>query len=271
MGIYFVETGANQRPSTVVYDRDGSSLSLAPPDHFPWREILRPGDWLHVSGITPALSENAAFATRRAVETAKSVGCSVSLDMNFRAKLWRWKPGVSAKELARDTISGLLQSVDLLIGNEEDAESVVGIRAEETEVETGQIHHERYASVAAEIVKRHPNVQQVAFTLRGSVSASHNTWSGMLFQDGETYFAPMIDGQLRPYEITHIVDRVGAGDSFVAGLLFSLMQGRHPQDAIAFATAASCLKHSIPGDYNMSSVADVEALLSGSGSGRVIR
>lgn len=270
MGLYFVEVGANQRASSVVYDREGSALAVAAPDLFDWSSLLAPGDWLHISGITPAISENAALATVCAASTAKTLGCRVSLDLNFRAKLWRWREGRPPRELAREVMGEVLPSVDLLVGNEEDAESVLGIAG--SEVQAGRLDHERYVEVAKECVLRYPSLEAVAFTLRGSLSASHNTWAGMLYLGGEAYFAPLdTEGHLAPYQITDIVDRMGAGDSFVAGLLSALMEGQPPSAALRFAVAASCLKHSLPGDYNYATRAEVVNLISGSTSGRVVR
>jgi 2-dehydro-3-deoxygluconokinase len=272
MGIYFSEAGANQRPSVVTYDRAGSAMALAPPDAVDWPALLAAGDWLHVTGITPALSENAAQAALRAAQAAKSKGCKVSVDLNFRSKLWRWREGRAPAELAAEVMGGILPHADIVVGNEEDAEKVLGIRAAGADVEAGRIEHERYTEVGSEIVRRFPNVAWVGITLRGSISASHNTWAGMLLADRQAHFAPVDEsGAVAPYQITHIVDRVGAGDSFVAGLILGLLEGMTPERAVAFAVAASCLKHSIPGDYNRITRKQVEALLGGSASGRVQR
>lgn len=271
MGIYYVEAGANQRSTNVIYDREGSAIALAEPTAFDWKSLLHPGDRFHVSGITPALSRHAALSSVRAVAEAKRIGATVSLDLNYRSKLWNWQEGTDHASLARKVISEMLPYVDLLVGNEEDADSVLGIHAGRTDVHAGQIEHAKYIDVAQQIMARWPSISQLAFTLRGSVSASHNRWAGMLWSDGEAYFAPTYEGQLKPHEITHIVDRMGAGDSFVAALLVALEEAQPPQRAIEFAVAASCLKHSIPGDYNFATRAEIQSLMAGSASGRVVR
>lgn len=276
LGLYFLETGANQRGSAVIYDRDGSSVMLEHPEAYAWSQTLAGRNWLHVTGITPSLSENAAMATLEAVRTAKKLGVGVSCDLNFRKKLWRWRPGTPARDLAEETMRAVLPSVDLLIANEEDAADVLGIHAADSDVEAGRLNPAGYTEVARRIVAQFPNIGRVAFTLRESISASHNNWGGLLYQapDDRSYLAPLgADGTYRPYEIRSIVDRVGGGDSFAAGLIFALHQEelREPQTAIAFASAASCLKHSIVGDFNYVSREEIEALMRGSGSGRVQR
>ena len=275
LGLYFVETGANQRPSTVIYDRSGSAVSSAPPEAYDWDAIFADAGWLHLSGITPALSRQAAEAAQVAAERAKAAGLTVSCDLNFRKKLWDWDENVSPRELARKTMRELLPHVDVVIGNEGDAEDVLGIKAGDSDVEAGSLMIDKYPEVARQIVEQFPNVSKVAITLRESISASHNNWGAMLYDaaGGKASFAPLRDGDYRPYEIRDIVDRVGGGDSFAAGLIFALHGGEFTDDAdaIAFATAASCLAHSIKGDFNRSSRAEVEALMRGSGSGRVVR
>lgn len=275
LGLYFLESGANQRPSNVVYDRDGSSISLTEPQAYPWQEILQGAAWLHVTGITPALSQTAAEAAQAAVQAAKAAGATVSCDLNFRGKLWRWAPPLGARELAGATMRTILPSVDLVIGNEADAADVLGIRAVETDVESGKLAVDRYPDVARQIVEQFPNVSKVAITLRESISASHNNWGAMLYDAGqkEAFFAPTADGAYRPYEIRNIVDRVGGGDAFAGGLIFALTTSElsDPQTAVAFAAAASCLAHSIRGDCNYTSRPEAEALMKGSGSGRVVR
>jgi len=255
MGIYFLETGASQRASTVTYDRSHSAISEIDPAELKWEEILRGADWFHFTGITPALSDRAAQATLEGARAAKKLGLTVSCDLNFRKKLW-------SPEKAREVMSGLMDQVDICIGNEEDAEKVFGIGAEGSEVTGGKIDHRRYVDVAKKLTDKF-KFKGVAITLRESFSASHNGWSGLYFTGGEASFS-------RRYDI-QIVDRVGGGDSFAAGLIYALGKKKPPQAAIEFAAAASCLKHSIPGDYNMVSLAEVEALLGGDGSGRVQR
>ncbi len=275
LGLYFVETGANQRPSNVIYDRDYSSVSMTPGDEYPWDEIFGEAGWLHVSGITPALSQVAAAAVCLAVEKAKQAGVTVSCDLNFRKKLWRWAPDRPARQLAEDTMREILPWVDVVIGNEEDAADVLGIHAADTDVDSGELSIEKYPQVAAAIAEQFSNVKKVAITLRESLSASHNNWGAMLYdtQTRQASFAPVKGGSYQPYEIRNIVDRVGGGDSFAAGLVYALHSGHYPldQDAINFAVSASCLAHSIKGDFNFSTRKEVEALMYGNGSGRVVR
>ncbi len=275
LGLYFVEKGANQRPSMVTYDRDYSAIAQAGPEDFDWSAIFKGAGWLHVSGITPALSESAFRCTLEAARAAKVAGATVSCDLNFRNKLWRWEEGTAARDLAGRCMREVLPSVDVVIANEEDAADVLGIHAEGSDIDGGQLAIDRYPQVAEEIIRQFPNVSKVAITLRESVSASHNNWGAMLY-DGEAkqaHFAPMTDGQYRPYEIRDIVDRVGGGDSFAAGLVFALNTDdlAESSTAIRFAVAASCLAHSIEGDFNFSSRAEVEKLMGGNASGRVVR
>ncbi len=275
LGLYFLETGANQRPSRVIYDRGYSSVSMTPPSEYNWTEALKDAAWLHTTGITPALSQNAAEATLASLKEAKSHDLQTSLDLNFRGKLWKWEEGKSSRELARETIAKLLPYVDVVIANEEDASDTLGIEAENTDVHSGRIDASKYTQVAEKIVERFPNVSKVAITLRESISASHNNWGAMLYDatSRASRFAPTIDGNYQPYEIRNIVDRVGGGDSFGAGLIFALNTPdlSEPPQAIAFAVAASCLAHSIYGDFNYSTRTEVEALLKSGGSGRVVR
>ena len=275
LGLYFVETGANQRPSRVVYDRDHSAVSLTPADAYSWDEILRDAGWFHFTGITPSLSKTAAHAARLAAIKAKAAGCTVSCDLNFRNKLWRWEPGMTAKALAEKTMREILPNVDVLIANEEDAHDVLGIAAEGADVHSGKLNAARYRGVAERIVTQFPNIRLVAITLRESQSASHNNWGAMLYDaDKEkAYFAPNADGLYCPYDIRNIVDRVGGGDAFGAALIFALNTPdlKAPNQAVAFAAAASCLAHSIQGDFNFSNRADAEAVMRGSVSGRVVR
>ncbi len=276
LGIYFLETGANQRSSVVLYDRDFSAIALAAPEEYDFDAALAGVTWVHVTGITPALSENAYRSTLRLVQLAKKRGCSVSCDLNFRKKLWRWRPGATPSQLAGECMAAILPHVDLVIGNEEDASDVLGIRAEGTAVERGQINAAAYQAVARAIVGRFPNVSRVGITLRESISADHNNWGGMLFDRGagRAFFAPLGEGgEYRPYEIRDIVDRVGGGDAFAAGLLYALNSKEYadPAMAVRFAVAASCLKHSIRGDFNHTTRDEVAALLKGDASGRVMR
>jgi 2-dehydro-3-deoxygluconokinase len=275
LGLYFLETGANQRPSNVIYDRDDSSVSLTPAEAYPWAEIFTGARWFHVSGITPALSAVAARAALAAVQEARSRGATVSCDLNFRRKLWRWDPAIGPKELARKTMRELLAHVDVVIGNEEDAGEVLDIHARDTDVQAGRLAIDKYPDVARRIVAQFPQVTHVAITLRESISASHNHWGAMLYdtRDDCARFAPLADGQYQPYAITQIVDRVGTGDAFAAGLIFARITPElsEPQTALGFAVAASCLAHSISGDFNYSNRAEVEALMRGAASGRVLR
>jgi len=275
LGLYFLETGANQRPSQVTYDREGSAISQADAGLFPWDEIFEGAGWFHTTGITPAISKTAAETTAHAIKSAKERGLSVSCDLNFRKKLWSWEPGTDSKKLAEKTMRSLLPYVDVVIANEEDAADVLGIHADDTDVESGHIAVEKYPDVARKIVDQFPNVSKVAITLRESHSASHNNWGAMLYEasTGKAFYAPLKNGQYEPYAIRNIVDRVGGGDSFGAGLIFALTTPElsDSQNAIAFAVAASCLAHSVLGDINCHSRAEVESLMKGSGSGRVQR
>lgn len=275
LGTYYVEEGANQRPSKVIYDRAYSSVSLTPPSAYPWERIFSGARWFHVSGITPALSAIAADATLAAAKAAKASGLTVSCDLNFRKNLWRWEEGTAPAALAARIMKGLLPYVDLLIGNEEDAQDVLGIKAGESDVAAGRLHVDSYAEVAAKIVAMFPNIKRVAFTLRESVSATHNRWGAMLYSTagGNAHFAPTSEGAYKPYEITDIVDRIGGGDSFSAALIYALSSPdlAEPQAAVGFAAAASCLNHSIRGDFNIASKEEILALMKGDASGRVKR
>ncbi|HIF00208.1 MAG TPA: sugar kinase [Planctomycetes bacterium] len=275
MGIYFVESGANQRPSRVIYDRAGSTISLTAPAEYDWDTAFSGAHSLHVSGITPALSEHAAEATIAAVQRAQDAGVRVSCDLNYRAKLWNWKPGVERKQLAAETMARVLPHVDILIANEGDCGDVLGIHAGHTDVDSGNVEVQAYPGVARQVVSRFPNVKFVATTLRESISASHNNWGAMLFDVSadKAMFAPELEGTYQPYQIRNIVDRVGGGDAFAAGLLFALNHDDYagPEEALQFATASSCLAHSILGDFNFSNRAEVDALMTGSASGRVVR
>jgi 2-dehydro-3-deoxygluconokinase len=275
MGVYFLEAGANQRPSQIVYDRAGSSVSLTVADRYDWAAAFAGAEWFHVTGVTPSLSRTAAEATLAAARAAKAAGLTVSCDLNFRKKLWRWDSSVLPRELAENTMREVLPYVDLVVANEEDCEAVLAIDAAETDVEGGDLRIASYMDVARQLVEQFPNVNMVGITLRESISASHNNWGAMLYRadDDQAYLAPMQGDTYRPYEIRNIVDRVGAGDAFAAGLIFALTSTElnSPETAVRFAAAASCLAHSIVGDINYSSRAEVESLMGGSGSGRVVR
>ncbi len=255
IGIYFLESGAAQRGSNVLYDRAHSAIAEIQPGEVNWNEVFADAGWFHFTGITPALSDSAAAVSLEAVMAAKKAGVVVSCDLNFRKKLWS-----SAK--ANEVMSGLAPHVDFCIANEEDAEKVFGIKAEGTEVEAGQIDHTRYLEVAEKLTTRF-GFQGVAITLRESFSASRNGWSALFYNGGKGHFS-------RRYEI-EIVDRVGGGDSFAGGLIYAMQSGRSASEAVEFAVAASALKHSISGDYNLVSLKEVETLVAGDGSGRVQR
>ncbi|MFC1758193.1 PfkB family carbohydrate kinase [Planctomycetota bacterium] len=275
LGLYFLETGANQRPSRVTYDRSGSSISLTPSSKYNWNETLSGARWFHTTGITPAISQTAFESTLDAVRTAKQLGVTVSCDLNFRKKLWQWDASCQPKELAEKTMREILPSVDVVIANEEDCHDVLNIEAADFDVESGKLNVSRYPDVARQVASQFPNLKRVAITLRESISASHNNWGGMLYdvESDEAFFAPVVDGKYHPYEIRNIVDRVGGGDSFGAGLIFASTTDElsAPESAIRFAVAASCLAHSISGDFNYSTRDEVEALMKGSTSGRVVR
>jgi 2-dehydro-3-deoxygluconokinase len=275
LGLYFLETGASQRPSHIMYDRDHSTISLTSAGAYDWDTIFADANWLHLTGITPALSQMAAAATVHAAERARASGLTVSCDLNFRGKLWRWEPDITPRELASRTMRRILPHVDLLIANEADCADVLDIRAGHSDVQSGRVDVEAYPNVARQVVSQFSNIKLVATTLRESMSASHNNWGAMLFDtsDDVAHFAPCGDGKYNPYEIRNIVDRVGAGDAFAAGLLYALNCDDYPSrsDALDFAVAASCLAHSISGDFNFSSRAEIDALAGGSASGRVVR
>ncbi len=255
MGVYFLETGAAQRASRVIYDRSHSAIALAPAESYNWPALLQGRQAFHTTGITPALSESCARATAEALQTARSMGLFTSFDLNYRAKLW-------SRDQARHTVEPLLKHVDLVVGNEEDAKDVLGITADRTDVQGGRIEHSAYESVARQIRQRYGS-RRVAITLRESESASVNHWSACLLDCDSFYLS-------RRYTM-HVVDRVGAGDSFCGALVSAMLDPMPPQDALEFAVAASCLKHSIPGDFNKVSRDEVLRLCQGDGSGRVVR
>ncbi len=257
VGIYYLEKGASQRSSKVIYDRANSAISQASVSDFEWKRIFAGADWFHFTGITPALSDNAAACCLEACRMAKKAGIKISCDLNYRKNLW-------SREKAGSIMGELMQYVDLCIANEEDADSVFGIKAENTDVERGIVNHDAYKSVAAMICERF-GCEKAAITLRTSISANDNDWAGMLFdrKTNEYYLSPT-------YHI-HIVDRVGGGDSFGGGLIYSLLMKKDNAYAINFAVAASALKHTIEGDFNLVTKEEVVALMSGGGSGRVRR
>lgn len=255
IGIYFVEKGASQRSSKVIYDRKNSSIALAEPEEFDWNKIFDDCEWFHFTGITPALSDNLAQACLEACKAAKEKKITVSCDLNYRKNLW-------SKEEAKEVMSRLMTYVDICIANEEDASDVFGITAEGTDVESGKLNKNGYISVAKQLTEKF-GCKKVAITLRGSLSANDNEWAGMLYANGKSYFS-------KEYRI-HIVDRVGGGDSFGGALIYAIQNDYDPQRTIEFAVAASCLKQTIEQDFNLVSVKEVEALMKGSGTGRVQR
>lgn len=255
VGIYFLEKGASQRPSKVIYDRAGSSIATAKPEDFDWNSIFEGAEWFHFTGITPALGDNVAAICLDACKAAKEKGITISCDPNYRNKLW-------SKEKAGQVMGELCQYVDVCISNEEDASDVFGIKAAGTDVTAGQVNHEGYRDVAKQLTDRF-GFRKVAITLRTSISANDNKWAAMLYDGNECYFS-------KQYTM-HIVDRVGGGDSFGGGLIYACLQDMESQDIIEFAVAASCLKHSIEGDFNQVSVDEVKKLAGGDASGRVQR
>jgi 2-dehydro-3-deoxygluconokinase len=267
LGIYFLEHGSAQRGGKVVYDRAASSFAEIKPGMVDWSSVFQGADWFHWTGITPSVSQGAADACREAIHAAKKAGLTVSCDLNYRAKLWKWgKP-------ARDVMTELVALCDLVLGNEEDTDKVFGIAAPGADVAAGIVDAGPYRIVCETLAKQFPNLRAVSITLRGSLSASRNTWSGVLWtrpEQGKTgsggfYVAPV-------YDIFPIVDRVGAGDSFMAGLIYGLRKfSGEPERALRFAAAAACLKHTIPGDWNAVSATEVEQLMAGDASGRVAR
>lgn len=260
LGIYFLETGAVARPSKVVYDRAHSSISTIECGMIDWDKVFEGADWFHWTGITPAISASAAEVCLEACQAANRLGVTVSCDLNYRKNLWKY--GKSASEI----MPALVECCDVILGNEEDAEKVFGIKPEGFDVTAteGKVDSAAFRSVCEQLMARFPRAKKIIITLRGSINANHNTWGGVLF-DGETlYESPR-------YDITHIVDRVGGGDSFMGGLIYGLREYKDDERALNFAVAASCLKHTIYGDFNLVTVAEVENLMNGDGSGRVSR
>ena len=260
MGIYFLETGAVARPSKVIYDRTGSSFSQIETGMIDWRSIFNGADWFHWSGITPSLSQGAAEACLEAAKTAKEMGLTVSCDINYRKNLWKY--GKKASEIMPE----LTECCDIIFGNEEDAEKVFGIKPDRSNLlgPDENIDESSFESVCRQLKERFPRAKKIIISIRGSINASHNTWGGVLF-DGEKFY------KSRRYDITHIVDRVGGGDSFMGGLIYGMLTYRDDRKALEFAAAASCLKHTVYGDFNDVTTDEVEALMYGNGSGRVIR
>lgn len=258
LGIYFLEMGAAQRGSKVVYDRAHSAIDTIEPGMIDWRAVFAGADWFHWTGITPAIAAGTAALCLEAAQTAREMGLTVSCDLNYRKNLWRW--GKKAGEVMPELVS----LCDVAIGNEEDAAQVFGIHAPGADVLAGKVEAEKYRSVCEQLKERFPSLKTIAITLRGSISASHNTWSGVLWDGGRFYTGAT-------YDIVPIVDRVGGGDSFMGGLIYGLRTYDDRQRALDFAIAASCLKHSVYGDFNLVTVAEVEKLMGGDASGRVAR
>lgn len=255
LGMYYVEKGASQRPSKVIYDRKYSAISMASPEEFDWDSILEGAMWFHTTGITPALSEECIRITKEALKKCREKGITVSLDLNYRKNLW-------SEKKAKEVMADIMQYVDVCIGNEEDADKVLGIAPEHSDVTAGKLNNDDYSDVAKQIQEKF-GCKTVAITLRESYSASINGWSALLYNNSKSYFS-------KKYDIT-LVDRVGGGDSFVGGLIYALLERKEPQDQVDFAVAASCLKHTIEGDFNQVTIEEVEALMGGDGSGRVQR
>jgi len=259
LGIYYLEKGASTRGSKVIYDRANSSISTAKIGMFEWDKIFEEINWFHWTGITPAISQDLADICLEAVKVAKNKGVFISCDLNYRSKLWKYGKKPS------DIMSELVNYCDLAIGNEEDADKVFSIKAPETDISSGKINAQKYKFVGEQLMKKFPNLKNIAITLRGSISASHNTWSGVLFNGDKLYIGPN-------YDITQIVDRVGGGDSFAAGIIFGFLRYKDDyQKILNFAVSASCLKHTIYGDFNLVSIDEVLKLMGGDTSGRVSR
>lgn len=260
IGILYLEPGSNMRPSKVFYDRANSSFATMPEGSFNWDEILEGTDWFHWTGITPALSESAAKECLKAIKTANKKNIVVSCDINYRGNLWQYGKQVS------EVMPQMVEGCDIILGNEEDCEKVFGIKPENFDAEktNGKVDQSAFISVCQQMQERFPRCKKIAVTLRGAINANHNTWGGILYDGNKLY-------ESSRYDITDIVDRVGGGDSFMGGLIYGLLHYNDNQQALDFAVAASCLKHTIKGDYNFMTVKDVELLLKGSVSGRVKR
>lgn len=268
LGLFFLETGANQRPGNVIYDREGAAVAITPASAYPWETIFSGAETFLISGITPAISQNAADVALIAVRGASQRGLRVACDMNFRSKLWQWEPGTKPRELAARTMQEMMPHVTMFIGGREDAAEMLGITAR-----LG--NDDAQLDVARQIAARYPQMTHVAMSLREGISASHNNFGGMLYDVklDAAFYAPLNDGRYQPYAITDMVDRLGGGDAFTAGLLFALTAPElsSPDSAIAFASAAGCLAHSIEGDFNYCTRAEIESLMGGAISGRVNR
>lgn len=260
MGILYLETGSNVRPSKVYYDREDSSIATVVPGSIDWKEILKDSTWFHWTGITPALSANAAAECLKAIKTANELGVTVSCDINYRGNLWKY--GKTAAEVMPEMVAGS----DIILGNEEDCEKVFGIKPKDFDAAktNGNVDQSSFLSVCQQMMERFPRCKKMVVTLRGAINANHNTWGGVLF-DGLNLI------ESKRYDITDIVDRVGGGDSFMGGLIFGLLHYQDDQEALEFATAASCLKHTLKGDYNWVTIEEVESLVNGNASGRVKR
>jgi 2-dehydro-3-deoxygluconokinase len=258
LGIYFLETGAVSRASKVVYDRANSAIATIEKGMVDWDTVFENAEWFHWTGITPAISKGAAETCLEAIKKANEKGIPVSTDLNYRKKLWKW--GKSPAEVMPELVEGC----DVILGNEEDAEKVFGIHPKGTDVTSGHVEAAAYESVCKQLMEKFPRAKKVIITLRGSISANHNTWSGVMYNGQKLLEAP-------EYQITHIVDRVGGGDSFMGGLIYGLLNYEDDQKALNFAVAASCLKHTIKGDFNLVTAEEVEKLMGGDASGRVSR
>lgn len=260
IGVLYLETGSNMRPSRVFYDRENSSFATIPTNTINWKVILKEASWLHWTGITPALSQNAAEICEEAISAAKELGLTISCDLNYRKSLWQY--GRTAEEI----MTPLVSNCDIIIGNEEDCDKIFHIKPENFDVENtkGEINKESFISVCNQMMKKFPYCKTIAMTLRGAINANQNTWSSILYKVNKLYTSTT-------YTLTDIVDRVGSGDSFSAGLIYGILHYKNVQEALEFATAASCLKHTIKGDYNQVTKEEVERLVKGDKSGRVKR
>lgn len=268
LGLYFLETGANQRPGNVIYDREGAAVAITPASAYDWKTIFEGAEVFLISGITPAISRNAAEVALIALREASQRGLHIACDMNFRSKLWQWEAGTKPRDLAARTMREMMPYVTMFVGGREDAAEMLGIQARD-DCEDAQL------DVARQIVARYPRMTHVAMSLREGISASHNNFGGMLYDASldQAFYAPLNEGRYQPYAITDMVDRLGGGDAFTAGLLYALTTPElaQPQTVIGFAAAAGCLAHSIEGDFNYCTRTEIEALMAGAISGRVNR